>query len=37
MEEVSFLKEKIDSYVSYLNEVRSLTPQKIVIDSNFFF
>lgn len=36
MEEVSFLEGKIENYIAYLEEVKSLTPQKIIIDSNFF-
>ena len=36
MEEVSFLVGKIENYIAYLEEVKSLTPQKIIIDSNFF-
>jgi len=36
MEEVNFLKEKIVNYIDYLNEVKSISPQKIIIDSNFF-
>ena len=36
MEEVSFLEGKIENYIAYLEEVKSLTPQKIIIDSNSF-
>jgi hypothetical protein len=36
MEEVDFLEKKIVDYIAYLDEVKSFSPQKIIIDADFF-